>query len=173
MAKRRVVVTGLGAISPVGNSARDMWSAVLAGQSGVEIITHFDTEGYACKIAGLVKGFEPEDYGMTAKDARKMDTFIQYGMGAAYEAWRDAGIEVTDENADRIGVCIGSGIGGLPSVEKNRLILSRSGPRKISPFFIPGAIINMVGGFLSIKHGIKGPNIAMVTACTTGTPQYW
>lgn len=169
MAKRRVVVTGMGAITPLGNSVKDTWSATLEGKSGISLIEDFDTSNFATKFAGSIKGFNPEDFNITHKDAKKMDTFIQYGLAAALEALNNSGLEVTETNADRIGVCIGSGIGGLPLVEKNCLILDKLGPRRISPFFIPGAIINMIGGYLSINFGIKGPNIAMVTACTTGT----
>ena len=168
MSKRRVVVTGLGMVSPVGLNVEDSWRAIVAGQSGVELIQHFDASDLSCQICASVKHFDPLVY-MSEKEARKKDIFIQYGMAAADEAIKDAGLEVTEANADRIGVAVGSGIGGLPMIAKNTLILAESGPRKISPFFIPGAIINMASGLISIQHGMRGPNIAVVTACTTGT----
>ena len=168
MSKRRVVVTGLGMLSPVGNSVEQSWQAVQAGQSGISNIEHFDTEKFSVKFAGLVKDFNVEDY-MPRKEARKMDTFIQYGVAAAEQAFQDSGLVVTDENAERIGVAIGSGIGGITTIETNVRNFDKSGPRKISPFFVPASIINMISGHVSINKGLKGPNIAVTTACTTGT----
>lgn len=168
MSKRRVVVTGLGMLTPVGNSVEDSWQAVQAGQSGISNIEHFDTEKFAVKFAGLVKDFNVEDY-MPRKDARKMDTFIQYGVAAAEQAFQDSGLVVNDDNAERIGVAIGSGIGGITTIETNVQNFEKSGPRKISPFFVPATIINMISGHVSINKGLKGPNIAVTTACTTGT----
>jgi len=164
--RRRVVVTGLGIISPVGNSVAEAWSNILAGKSGISRITRFDPAAFSAQIAGEVQGFEVTQY-MSAKEARRMDTFIHFGMAAGIQALRDSGLEVTPENADRIGVNIGSGIGGLPIIEQTRDDYLKSGPRKISPFFIPAAIINMISGDLSIMFGLKGPNLAMVTACST------
>lgn len=169
MAKRRVVVTGLGIVSPVGLNLKESWENILAGKSGASLITEFDTENHSVKFACTVKGFDPEAYGLSSKDLKKMDTFIHYGIAAADQAIKDSGLEITDKNAERIGVSIGSGIGGLPMIEKNKEALDQGGPRKISPFLIPGSIINMISGNVSIKYGIKGPNIAIVTACTTGT----
>ena len=168
MSKRKVVVTGLGIISPVGNSVAEAWSNILAGQSGITNITKFDASAFASQVAGEVKGFDVDQY-LSPKESRRMDTFIQYGLAAGIQAVRDAGLEVTDENAERIGVSIGSGIGGLQLIEDTDEVYRESGPRKISPFFIPGTIINMISGNLSIMHGFKGPNIAIVTACTTAT----
>ncbi|WP_334107277.1 beta-ketoacyl-ACP synthase II [Methylobacillus sp.] len=168
MSKRRVVVTGLGVVSPVGIGVPTSWANLVAGQSGITNITKFDATPFASQVAGEVKGFDVSQY-LPAKDARRMDTFIQYGMVAAIEAVKDSGIEVTEENAERIGVSIGSGIGGLQLIEDTDKIYKESGPRKISPFFIPGTIINMISGNLSIMYGFKGPNVAIVTACTTGT----
>ena len=168
MSKRKVVVTGLGIISPVGNSVAEAWSNILAGQSGITNITKFDASAFASQVAGEVKGFDVDQY-LSPKESRRMDTFIQYGLAAGIQAVRDAGLEVTDENAERIGVSIGSGIGGLQLIEDTDQVYRESGPRKISPFFIPGTIINMISGNLSIMHGFKGPNIAIVTACTTAT----
>ncbi|AEY01731.1 3-oxoacyl-(acyl-carrier-protein) synthase 2 [Oceanimonas sp. GK1] len=169
MSKRRVVVTGLGMLSPVGNSVDASWQALLAGQSGITNIDHFDTTDYPTKFAGLVKDFDPEAHGIAKKEARKMDLFIQYGIAAGLQAFADAGLEITEANADRIGVSIGSGIGGLGLIEQNHTSLMNSGPRKLSPFFVPSTIINMVSGHLSIMKGLRGPNIAATTACTTGT----
>ena len=166
MPRRRVVVTGLGIISPVGNSVAEAWSNILAGKSGISRITRFDPAAFSAQIAGEVQGFEVTEY-ISAKEARRMDTFIHFGMAAGIQALRDSGLEVTPENADRIGVNIGSGIGGLPIIEQTRDDYLKSGPRKISPFFIPAAIINMISGDLSIMFGLKGPNFAMVTACST------
>ncbi len=167
MAKRRVVITGLGAISPVGIGVGETWSSIVAGKSGITRITRFDASAFASQIAGEVKGFDVTQY-LSAKEARRMDVFIHYGMVAGIEAFKDSGLEVTPENADRIGVNIGSGIGGLPMIEDTHTTYLESGPRKISPFFIPGTIINMISGNLSIMFGLKGPNLAVVTACTTG-----
>lgn len=168
MSKQRVVVTGLGMISPLGLSVEETWQAILAGKSGIALINHFDASDIPCRISGSVKNFDSLQY-MSEKDARKRDLFIQYGIAASVQAIKDSGIEVTDNNAHRIGVAIGSGIGGLPMIEKCHAILLEMGPRKISPFFIPGVIINMIAGNLSIMYGMRGPNIAVVTACTTGT----
>ena len=168
MSKRRVVVTGMGMLSPVGNSVDDSWQALLAGKSGISNIEHFDTEAYSTKFAGLIRDLNVEDY-MSRKDARKMDLFIQYGVIAAEQAFQDSQLEVNEQNARRIGVAIGSGIGGLGLIESNAVSLQKSGPRKISPFFVPSTIINMVSGHVSINKGLKGPNIAVTTACTTGS----
>lgn len=168
MAKRRVVITGLGIISPAGIGIAEAWQNIVAGKSGITRITRFDPEPFACQIAGEVKGFDVTQY-LPAKDARRMDTFIHYGLVAGMEAFKDSGLVVTEQNAERIGVCIGSGIGGLPMIEDTHNDYLAAGPRKISPFFIPGTIINMISGNLSIMYGLKGPNIALVTACTTGT----
>ncbi len=168
MSKRRVVITGLGAISPLGLSVKDTWEGILAGRSGIRLIDEFDTDKFSVKFAGTVPGFDVSNY-MSSKDARKMDPFIHYGIAAAQEAIADSGLEVTEANAERIGVAIGSGIGGLTTIENNHDSLNGGGPRKISPFMIPASIINMISGNLSIMYGMKGPNIAIVTACTTGT----
>jgi 3-oxoacyl-[acyl-carrier-protein] synthase II len=168
LSKRRVVVTGLGIVSPVGIGVQDAWSNIVAGRSGITNITRFDASAFASQVAGEVTGFDATQY-ISPKDARRMDVFIQYGLVAGMEAVRDAGIEVTEENAERIGVNIGAGIGGLPLIEETDAIYHEGGPRKISPFFIPGSIINMIAGNLSIMYGFKGPNLAMVTACTTAT----
>ncbi len=168
MSKRRVVVTGLGVVSPVGIGVKTAWDNLIAGKSGIAQITKFDTSAFSSTIAGEVKDFNAEDF-IPAKDARRMDTFIQYGLAAAIEAVKDSGIVATEENAERIGVSIGSGIGGMQLIEDTDILYQASGPRKISPFFIPGTIINMISGNLSIMFGFKGPNVAIVTACTTGT----
>lgn len=168
MTKRRVVVTGLGVVSPVGIGVSTAWSNLIAGQSGITRITKFDPSNFASQVAGEVKDFNVEDF-LPAKDARRMDTFIQYGLAAGIEAFKDSGIEVTEQNAERIGVAIGSGIGGLGLIESTNDTYDEGGPRKVSPFFIPGTIINMISGNLSIMFGLKGPNVAIVTACTTGT----
>lgn len=168
MSKRRVVVTGVGMVSPVGNNVEDSWAAVKNGKSGIAPITSFDVSAYTTRFGGSIKDFDVSQ-SIPLKDARKMDLFIQYGMAAGIEAITDSGLEVTDENRGRIGAAIGSGIGGIGSIEKTREILDTRGPRKISPFFVPGSIVNMIGGNLSIKYGFQGPNIAIVTACTTGT----
>ena len=167
MARRRVVVTGLGIVSPVGNTVQESWSNIVAGKSGIGAITRFDATNFKSRIAGEVKGFDVASY-LAPKEARRMDVFIHYGMAAGIQAIRDSGLEVTPENADRIGVNIGSGIGGLPMIEDTHNDFLGGGPRKISPFFIPGTIINMISGNLSIMFGLKGPNLAVVTACTTG-----
>ncbi|QGP53611.1 3-oxoacyl-[acyl-carrier-protein] synthase 2 [Piscirickettsia salmonis] len=168
MSKRRVVVTGLGMVSPLGLTVQESWDGILAGKSGVRAITSFGTDDLSTKIAATVEGFDSSAY-ISPKDAKKMDLFIQYGMVASDEAIADAGLEVTEENASRIGVAVGSGIGGLGTIETAYDTLQHKGARRVSPFFIPGSIINMISGNLSIKHGFKGPNIAIVTACTTGT----
>ena len=168
MSRRRVVITGLGIISPVGNTVADAWAGILAGNSGIARISRFDPSRLACQIAGEVKGFDLAQY-LERKEARHMDSFIHYGMAAGIQAMRDCGIQVTPDNAERIGVNIGSGIGGLQMIEQTQRELLAGGPRKISPFFIPSVIINMISGNLSIKYGLKGPNLAMVTACTTAT----
>ncbi|MBB1487471.1 beta-ketoacyl-ACP synthase II [Oceanospirillum sediminis] len=168
MPRRRVVVTGLGLVTPLGNNVKDSWDGILAGKSGIGPIEHFDTSGFSTQFGGSVKGFDISEY-MPTKDARKMDTFIQYGMAAAIQAVADSGLECAEENAARIGVAIGSGIGGLPMIEANHSVLNEKGPRRISPFFVPGSIINMISGNLAIRFGFQGPNIAITTACTTGT----
>ena len=168
MSRRRVVITGLGIISPVGNTVAEAWASILAGKPGISRISRFDPSRLTCQIAGEVKGFDLSQY-LERKEARHMDTFIHYGMAAGIQAIRDCGIEVTPENAERIGVNIGSGIGGLQMIEQTQREVIAGGPRKISPFFIPSTIINMISGNLSIKYGLKGPNLAMVTACTTAT----
>ena len=167
MAGRRVVVTGLGIVSPVGNTVPEAWGGIVAGRSGIGPITRFDASAFKSRIAGEVKGFDVSAY-LPPKEARRMDVFIHYGMAAGIQAIRDSGLTATPENADRIGVNIGSGIGGLPMIEDTHNDFLAGGPRKISPFFIPGTIINMISGNLSIMFGLKGPNLAVVTACTTG-----
>jgi 3-oxoacyl-[acyl-carrier-protein] synthase II len=171
MSRRRVVVTGLGCISPVGNTVADSWTNLLAGQSGIDFITKFDASNFACKFAGEVKGFNLDEY-ITAKEARTMDTFIHYGVAAAMQAVADSGLPTGDqlgeEQATRVGCVIGSGIGGLPLIEETHTELTNRGPRRITPFFVPASIINMISGHVSMKFGFKGPNIAIVTACTTG-----
>ncbi|MFQ1019920.1 beta-ketoacyl-ACP synthase II [Gilliamella sp. CG13] len=168
MSKRRVVVTGMGMISPVGNTVESTWQALLAGQSGVELIEHFDTAPFATRFAAMVKNFNGEDYNISRKDARKMDYFIQYGIAAGIQAMQDASIEITEENSERIGCAIGSGIGGLGLIEENHSALINGGPRKISPFFVPSTIVNMIAGHLSIIYGLKGPSITIATACSSG-----
>ena len=171
MSRRRVVVTGLGCISPVGNTVAESWANILAGKSGIDHITKFDASGFSCRFAGEVKGFEVESY-MSSKEARSMDAFIHYGIAAAAQAVADAGLptgeELGEEQATRIGCNIGSGIGGLPMIEATHAELTNRGPRRVSPFFVPASIINMISGHVSIKFGFKGPNISVVTACTTG-----
>ena len=164
---RRVVVTGLGMLSPLGNSPESTWQNLLLGKSGISDITHFDTSEYPTRFAGLVKDFDAQDY-MARKEAKKMDLFIQYGVAAGVQAIKDSGLEVNEANAQRIGVAIGSGIGGLGLIEENHTKLLKNGPRKLSPFFVPSTIINMISGHLSIMFGMKGPNISIVTACTSG-----
>lgn len=168
MAKRRVVITGLGIVSPVGTGITQAWQNIVDGKSGITRITRFDASLFPSKIAGEVQGFDVEKF-LSAKDARRMDVFIHYGLAAGMEAIKDAGIEVTEQNAERIGVNIGSGIGGLPMIENSHNDYLTGGPRKISPFFIPGTIINMISGNLSIMYGFKGPNLSMITACSTAT----
>lgn len=168
MTDRRVVVTGLGAVTPVGNTVAESWSGILSGQSGAAPISHFDPTGFSVRFSASVKGFDVSKY-MSVKDARKMGVFIHYGIAAGVQAIADAGLEITDENREHIGVAIGSGIGGLPEIEETHDTLANSGARRISPFFVPATIINMISGNLSIMYGLQGPNIAVVTACTTGT----
>jgi len=169
VSKRRVVVTGLGLITPVGNDVDTSWRNILAGQSGIGVIETFDVSAYATRIGGAIKGLDVSRY-LEPKDARRMDLFMQYGLCAAIQAVEDAGLAGIDEaTAERIGVAIGSGIGGITSIEDGLETIQKSGPRKLSPFLVPGAIINMISGNLSIKYGFRGPNIALVTACTTGT----
>ena len=171
MTRRRVVVTGLGCVSPVGNTVAESWANLLAGRSGIGPITHFDASQFACRIAGEVKGFNVEDW-MSAKEARTMDSFIHFGVAAAAQAVADAGLPtgeaLTDELATRIACVIGSGIGGLPLIENTHTELVNRGPRRITPFFVPASIINMIAGHVSMRFGFKGPNLAVVTACTTG-----
>lgn len=167
MSKRRVVVTGMGMLTPVGNTVEASWKALLAGQSGIVNIEHFDTTEFTTRFAGLVKDFNAEEY-MSKKDARKMDLFIQYGVAAGIQALDDSGFKVTEENAHRIGAAIGSGIGGLGLIEAGHKAFTAKGPRKISPFFVPSTIVNMISGHMSIMRGLRGPNIAISTACTTG-----
>lgn len=168
MTRRRVVITGLGVVSPVGNTVEQAWQNILAGRSGVDRITRFDVSSFPVQVGGEVKDFDIAQY-LPVKDARRMDTFIHYGMAAGIQAIKDAGLEAHPANADRIGVSIGSGIGGLPMIEVTRDEFVANGVRKISPFFVPGSIINMISGNLSILYGYKGPNIAIVSACSTGT----
>ncbi|HEY8068804.1 MAG TPA: beta-ketoacyl-ACP synthase II [Burkholderiales bacterium] len=168
MQRRRVVVTGLGILSPVGNSVAEAWNSVLAGKSGITRVTRFDASRLSCQIAGEVKDFDVSKY-LSAKEARRMDRFIHFGMAAGLQAWKDSGNAVAPETAERFGINFGSGIGGLPLIEEMHNELLKNGPRRISPFFIPGTIINMIAGNLSIMLGTKGPNLAIVTACTTST----
>lgn len=165
--QRRVVVTGLGLVSPVGNNVGDAWENLLAGRTGIATITKFDHSGLSVHFGGEVKGFNIEDY-ISAKEARHMDTFIHYGVAAGTQAFKDSGLEVTEANSERIGVLVGSGIGGLPMIEETHTEYTTRGARRISPFFVPGSIINMISGHLSINLNLKGPNVAAVTACTTG-----
>ncbi len=171
MTRRRVVVTGLGLISPVGNTVQDGWANLLAGRTGIGAITRFDAANFACRFAGEVKGFNVEDY-IPGKEARHMDTFIHYGLAAAVQAVQDAGLPTGDalseDQAERMGCMVGSGIGGLPMIEQTDGDYRERGPRRISPFFVPASIINMISGHISIRYGFKGPNLAIVTACTTG-----
>lgn len=168
MTKRRVVVTGMGMISSIGHNVEGSWQAAVAGQSGIGLNDSFDTENYGVKISGSVRDFDVSAY-MNPKEARRIDQFIQFGVAAANQAIKDAGIESHPSDADRIGVAIGSGIGGINTIESTHDTLVKSGPRRVSPFFVPGVVINMISGNVSIEHGFKGPNIAIVTACTTGT----
>jgi 3-oxoacyl-[acyl-carrier-protein] synthase II len=166
MTRRRVVVTGLGIISPVGNTVAQAWEAVTAGRSGIGPISRFDTATFPTKIAGEVRNFDPASY-LPAKEVRRFDTFIHYGLAAGIDALRDSGLDLDKVEREQVGVCIGSGIGGLPLIEETQIAFAAGGMRKISPFFVPGSIINMISGQLSIMHGLKGPNLAVVTACTT------
>ncbi|TRX74901.1 beta-ketoacyl-ACP synthase II [Pseudomonas mangiferae] len=168
MSRRRVVVTGLGMLSPLGTDVSSSWQGILAGRSGIAPIEHMDLSAYATRFGGSVKGFDVEQY-LSLKEARKLDLFIQYGLAASFQAVRDSGLEITDANRERVGVVMGSGIGGLTNIENNCRALIEQGPRRISPFFVPGSIINMVSGFLSIHLGAQGPNYALATACTTGS----
>ena len=168
MSRRRVVITGLGIVSPVGNDLSSAWENLVAGRSGIDRITRFDASAFPAQIAGEVKGFDIAQY-MPAKEARHFDTFIHYGIAASIQAVRDSGLEISDANAERIGAIVSSGIGGLPLIEENHAEYSKRGPRRISPFFVPGSIINMISGQLSIMLGLKGPTFAIVSACTTGT----
>nr|WP_269061477.1 MULTISPECIES: beta-ketoacyl-ACP synthase II [Stutzerimonas stutzeri subgroup] len=168
VSRRRVVVTGMGMLSPLGNDVPSSWQGILAGRSGIGLIEHMDLSAYSTRFGGSIKSFDVEQY-LPAKEARKLDLFIQYGLAASFQAVRDSGLEVTDANRERIGVAMGSGIGGLTNIENSCKALIEQGPRRISPFFVPGSIINMVSGFLSIHLGLQGPNYAIATACTTGT----
>jgi 3-oxoacyl-[acyl-carrier-protein] synthase II len=167
MSKRRVVVTGLGLVTPVGNDVKSTWENILAGKSGIRPVTSFDISEFSVRFGGTIEGFDVTEY-ISLKESRKMDPFIHYGMAAGIQAIRDSGIETTEENAERIGVAIGAGIGGIYTIENNYGAYLEKGPRRISPFFVPSAIINMVAGNLSIMYGYKGPNIAIVSACSTG-----
>lgn len=168
MSKRRVVITGLGMVTPLGNTVSKTWNNIQQGKSGIGPITYFDTSAFSVRIGGSIRDFDATQY-ISPKDVKKMDPFIQYGMAAGIQAMEDAGLEIDENNAHRIGVMIGSGIGGLPGIEKTAQVYLESGPRRISPFFVPSNIINMISGNLSIKYGITGPNLAMVTACSSGT----
>jgi 3-oxoacyl-[acyl-carrier-protein] synthase II len=171
MTRRRVVVTGLGLISPVGNSVAEGWTNLLAGRSGIDLITRFDAAPFACRFAGEVKGFDVEEY-LPGKEARHMDTFIHFGLAASIQAVRDAGLpvgeELTEETAERIGCLVGSGIGGLPMIEQTHTEYRERGARRITPFFVPASIINMISGHLSIQYGFTGPNLAIATASPPG-----
>ncbi|WP_374973808.1 beta-ketoacyl-ACP synthase II [Spongiibacter marinus] len=168
MSKRRVVVTGLGMVSPLGNSVAESWQQILEGRSGVAEINSFDTSAYATRIGASIKDFSVDEY-MSAKEAKRFDPFIHYGIAAAEQALSDSGLAIQDSNAHRVGTAIGSGIGGIGLIEKSRMTIEKSGPRKLSPFTVPGAIINMVAGLMAIRHNLQGPSIAITTACTTGT----
>lgn len=168
MSRRRVVVTGIGMLSPLGNDVTTSWQGILAGRSGIAPIEHMNVEAFSTRFGGSVRDFDVEQY-MPAKEARKFDLFIQYGLAASFQAMRDSGLEVTDANRERIGVIMGSGIGGLTNIQETCATLLNKGPRRISPFFVPGSIINMVSGVLSMQMGLQGPNLAIATACTTGT----
>lgn len=168
MKGRRVVVTGMGAVTSVGHTVAASWEALLAGRSGAAPITAFDVSDYSTRFAASVRDFDVSPY-LSSKEARKLDTFVQYGAAAGIQAMEDAGLEITEANAARVGCAIGSGIGGIGQIEKNTEIVRTAGPRRISPFFVPGSIINMIGGSLSVRYGMQGPNLALVTACTTGT----
>ena len=168
MKGNRVVVTGLGAVTPLGLDVKTSWEGICAGQSGAAAITQFDASAFTTRFSASVKDFSVEGY-LETRDARRMDPFIQYGMVAGIQAFRDSGIEITEQNAPRVGCAIGSGIGGIGSIEETALLVEQKGPKRISPFFVPGAIINMIAGNLSIMYNLQGPNLAVVTACTTGT----
>lgn len=168
MPKRRVVITGLGIVSPVGNGIAEAWDNTINGRGGIGPITHFDASMLPTRFAGEVKNFNAADW-MSPKEVRRMDTFIHFGIAATKMAMDDAGLQVTEQNAERIGVNVGSGIGGLPMIEDNIREMIAKGPRRISPFFVPGSIVNMVAGMISILYGFKGPNVSMVSACTTST----
>jgi len=168
LSKRRVVITGLGGLSPVGNNVADSWDSIINGRSGIGLIESFDVSQFSSRIGGSVKGFDITEY-VSEKEAKKMDVFIHYGLAAGSQAFEDAGLEVSEANAERIGVAIGAGIGGITGIEQGHNTFIKGGPRKISPFFVPSNIINMISGNLSIKYGLKGPNFAIVTACATGT----
>ena len=168
MIGRRVVVTGMGMVSPVGHTVAETWENILAGKSGAAPIETFDVSAYNTRFSASVRNFDISAY-LAPKESRKMDVFVQYGMAAGIQAMRDSGLEVTEENAPRIGCSIGSGIGGIGQIEKNAEILKQGGPRKISPFFVPGSIINMISGNLSVMYNLQGPSLAIVTACTSGT----
>ena len=168
MKGRRVVITGMGMVSPLGHTVEQTWAAILAGQSGVRPIDFFDATPFSTRFSASVQSLDVDTY-LPPKESRKMDVFVQYGMVAGIQAFEDSGFVVTEENAPRVGCAIGSGIGGIGEIEKNSLLVAERGARKISPFFVPGSIINMIGGNLSVKYNLQGPNIAIVTACTTGT----
>ncbi|MBA3494407.1 MAG: beta-ketoacyl-ACP synthase II [Gammaproteobacteria bacterium] len=168
MTRRRIAVTGLGVICPVGNTVKAAWDNILAGKSGIKPLSHFDVSGFSTRFGGTIDDFSVTDY-ISPKDVKKMDPFMHYGLAAGIQAFQDSGVEVREENADRIGVAIGAGIGGLWGIEQGRLSIEDGGPKKISPFYIPSNIINMIAGNLSIKFGLRGPNFAIVTACSTGT----
>ena len=168
MSKRRVVITGLGLLTPVGLNVEQTWANIKDGKSGISPITKFDTDKFSVKFAGTIPDFDVNKY-ISAKDVKKMDPFIHYGIAVGIQAFEDSGLEVTEENATRIGVSIGSGIGGIGTIEAQHAVYAEGGPRKVSPFFVPSAIINMISGHVSIKYGLKGPNLALVTACATGT----
>ena len=168
MSRRRVVVTGMGMLSPLGVDVAQSWSGILAGKSGISSIEHMNVDAFSARFGGSIKNFDIEQY-MPAKDARRLDLFIQYGLAAGLQAIQDSGLEVTDSNRERVGVAMGAGIGGLPNIESTGKILLEQGPRRISPFFVPGSIINMTSGLLSIQLGLQGPNYAIATACASGT----
>ncbi|MDC0221784.1 beta-ketoacyl-ACP synthase II [Gammaproteobacteria bacterium] len=168
MSNRRVVVTGLGLLTPLGNDVNTSWEAIKNGKSGISDLDHFNVSGFSTRFGGAIKNFDSNEF-MATKEARRLDDFIQYGIAAGVEAFEDAGLDVSSINKERAGVAIGSGIGGIKTIEETSLQIYESGPRKVSPFFVPGSIINMISGNLSIRFGLRGPNIAVVTACTTGT----
>ena len=169
LSKRRIVITGLGIISPLGHTVAENWQSILAGKSGITRVTFFDTTGFPSTIAGEVKTFDPSAHGISHKEARRMDRFIQLGMAAGIAAIKDSGLQVTEQNSERIGVHIGAGIGGVGTIEETTRTIDEKGPRRVSPFYVPMSIINMISGDLSVMFGLKGPNLAMVTACTTAT----